>query len=184
MKNIVKIKRDEAVLVAVDYQEKLLPAMENAELIEKNTVKLAKGLNVMGVPAIVTTQYSRGLGQTVSGVAEALGDFEPVDKTYFSAYKDEAFRNKLENTGRKTVILAGIETHICVEQTATDLKENGYKVVLAADCCGSRDSVNHRISIEKLSAAGVVISSGESILYELLESAKSPEFKEISAIVK
>ena len=176
MKKIIRIKREEAVLVAVDYQEKLLPAMENAPLIEKNTIKLAKGLKVMGVPGVITTQYSRGLGNTVAPVAEALGNLEPVDKTYFSAYMDEVFRQKLEDFGKTTVILAGIETHICVEQTALDL--------LAADCCGSRDLTNHRISIERLRKEGVVISSSESILYEILHGAKAPEFKEISAIVK
>lgn len=82
------------------------------------------------------------------------------------------------------MILAGIETHICVEQTALDLLQSGYRVVLAADCCGSRNYKNHEISVMRLSAAGVVMSSGESILYEILKSAKSPEFKEISAIVK
>ena len=184
MKKIIRIKREEAVLVAVDYQEKLLPAMENAPLIEKNAIKLAKGLKVMGVPGVITTQYSRGLGNTVAPVAEALGNLEPVDKTYFSAYMDEVFRQKLEDFGKTTVILAGIETHICVEQTALDLLENGYNVVLAADCCGSRDLTNHRISIERLRKEGVVISSSESILYEILHGAKAPEFKEISAIVK
>lgn len=184
MKNIVRIKKEEAVLVAVDYQEKLLPAMENSASIEKNIVKLAKGLKVMGVPAIVTTQYARGLGQTVAPVAEAIGEFTPVDKTFFSAFRDETFREKLESMDRKTVILAGIETHICVEQTALDLLENGYDVVLAADCCGSRDLRNHRTSAARLSADGVVISGSESILYEVLQSAKASEFKEISAIVK
>lgn len=183
MKEIIRIDRDDCVLVAIDYQAKLLPAMEDSKTIEKNTVKLAKGLAALGIPKIVTTQYSKGLGQTTEEVAEALGDFDPVDKASFSAYGDENFRKRLEES-KKTVILAGIETHICVEQTALDLLQSGYRVVLAADCCGSRNYKNHQISAMRLSAAGAVMSSGESILYEILKSAKSPEFKEISAIVK
>ena len=184
MKEIIRIDRDDCVLVAIDYQAKLLPAMEDSKTIEKNTVKLAKGLATIGIPKIVTTQYSKGLGQTTEEVAEALGDFDPVDKASFSAYGDENFRKRLEESKKKTVILAGIETRICVEQTALDLLQSGYRVVLAADCCGSRNYKNHEISVMRLSAAGVVMSSGESILYEILKSAKSPEFKEISAIVK
>ena len=183
-KEIFRIDRTDAVLVAIDYQEKLLPAMKYSQIIEKNTIKLAKGLAVLGIPKIVTTQYAKGLGQTTDSVAEALGEFEPIDKTFFSAYRDENFKKRLEESGKNTVILAGIETHICVEQTALDLLQAGYGVVLAADCCGSRDPQNHGISMVRLSEAGAVMSTGESILYEILGSAKAPEFKEISAIVK
>ena len=94
MKEIIRIDRDDCVLVAIDYQAKLLPAMEDSKTIEKNTVKLAKGLATIGIPKIVTTQYSKGLGQTTEEVAEALGDFDPVDKASFSAYGDENFRKR------------------------------------------------------------------------------------------
>lgn len=184
MSKIFRLKKEDAILVAIDFQEKLLPAMDDKEKVEKNIIKLAKGLNVFDVPKIVTTQYARGLGQTTDAVAEALGDFEPIDKTDFSAYKNEGFRQALENSGRKTVILTGIETHICVEQTAMDLLEAGYQVVLAADCVRSRDQENHSISLNRMVAAGAILSSGESILYEILGGAKAPEFKAISAIVK
>ena len=184
MKQVVRIKKEDIIFVAIDYQDRLLPAMENGKDIEKNIIKLGKGLKILGIPEIVTTQYSRGLGQTAESVAEALGDFEPVDKFTFSACKNEQFMTILKDSGRKTVILAGIETHICVEQTALDLLEKGYNVVLAADCCGSRDMRNHEISLLRLIQAGVVAVCTESVLYELLGSAKAPEFKEISSIVK
>lgn len=180
----VRIKREDAILVAIDYQERLLPAMEEAAGIEKNIIKLGKGLQVLGIPRIVTTQYSKGLGQTVATIANALGDFEPIDKTSFSACANDEFLTRLEKSGRKTVILAGIETHICVEQTALDLLEKGYNVVLVADCCGSRDMKNHDISLMRLAGAGVSAVCAESILYEILGSAKAPEFKAISSIVK
>ncbi|MEE0796840.1 MAG: hydrolase [Anaerovoracaceae bacterium] len=187
MTEIKRLKREELVFVAIDYQERLLPAMSGRDRIEKGVIRLAAGLNVFNIPKIVTTQYAKGLGPTVSRVAEAFGEFEPIDKSAFSAFKTEEFREKLEKTGKpgkKTVILAGIETHICVEQTALDLLESGYDVVLAADCCGCRDDENHRIALRRLAGAGVTVTSGESILYEILKSAKAPEFKAISAIVK
>lgn len=184
MKNIVRMDRDDVVFVAIDFQEKLLPAMYGKEKLEKNIIKLAKGLNVFGTPKIVTTQYAKGLGQTTESVAAALGEFEAIDKTSFSAYKNEEFCEALKTANRNTVILTGIETHICVEQTALDLLEAGYKVVLAADCASSRDEENHKLSLMRLSAAGVMITSAESILYEILGGAKAAEFKAISAIVK
>ena len=184
MKNIARLNREEIILVAIDFQEKLLPAMAEKEKVERNIIKLAKGLNVFEVPKLVTTQYARGLGVTTDEVSDALGDFVEIDKTTFSAYKNEEFKNALWESGRKVVIMTGIETHICVEQTTLDLIEAGYTVVLAADCVRSRDLENHNISVNKMAAAGAVVTCTESILYELLGGAKAPEFKAISAIVK
>lgn len=181
---IKRIKREDAVLTAIDFQEKLLPAMFETEKVEKAAEKLAEGLKVLGVPKLVTTQYAKGLGNTVAPMAEALGEFEPIDKNTFSAWDNEEYRAALEKTGRKTVILMGIETHICVEQTALDLMENGYTVFVPADCVQSRNPDNRELSLRRMEAAGVVITCWESILYELLGSSKAPEFKAISAIVK
>ncbi len=181
---ILRLNREDVILVAIDYQTKLLPAMAQKEKIEQNIIKLANGLNVFDVPKLVTTQYARGLGNTTDAVAEALGEFKEIDKTTFSAYKNEEFKAALDASGRKTVVLAGIETHICVEQTALDLIEAGYNVALAADCCRSRDVENHVFSIERMTSAGVTVTCSESVLYEILGGAKAPEFKAISAVVK
>ena len=184
MTNIKRIKKEDAILTAIDFQEKLLPAMFEADKVEAAAIKLASGLNVMGVPGLVTTQYAKGLGATVPAVAEALGDFEPIDKSSFSAWNNDEYKSALQKSGRKTVILVGIETHICVEQTALDLLENGYTVFVPADCVQSRNPENKELSLRRMEAAGVVITCWESVLYELLESSKAPEFKAISAIVK
>ncbi len=181
---IVRLKKEEAVLVAIDFQTKLVPAMHESEKLEETMVKLAKGLAAFNIPKVVTQQYTKGLGPTVENIAEALGAFEPIDKTRFSAYGDENFREALESTGRKTVILAGIEAHICVEQTALDLLENGYEVFAVADCIQSRNPQNREIALKRMHKAGVVVTSFESVLYELLGGAKEPEFKTISALVK
>ncbi len=184
MSKVVRLNREDTILVAIDFQEKLLPAMAEKEKVEKNIIKLAKGLNVFEIPKLVTTQYARGLGVTTDEVGEALGTFIEIDKTTFSAYKNEEFKNALWESGRKTVIMTGIETHICVEQTTLDLLEAGYKVVVVADCMRSRDLENHNISVAKMAQAGATVTCTESILYELLGGAKAPEFKAISAIVK
>ena len=182
--DIKRIKKEDAILTAIDFQEKLLPAMFEAEKVEAAAIKLAAGLNVMGVPEIVTTQYAKGLGPTGPAVEEALGEFEPIDKSSFSAWNNEEYKSALQKSGRKTVILMGIETHICVEQTALDLLENGYTVFVPADCVQSRNPVNKELSLRRMEAAGVVITCAESVLYELLESSRAAEFKAISAIVK
>lgn len=182
--NIKRIKKENTILTAIDFQEKLLPAMFEADKVEAAAVKLAAGLDVLGVPKLVTTQYAKGLGATVAPVAEALGDFEPIDKSSFSAWKNEEYKSALEESGRRTVILVGIETHICVEQTALDLLENGYTVFVPADCVQSRNPINKELSLRRMEAAGVVITCWESILYELLGSSRAAEFKAISAIVK
>ena len=182
--DVKRIKKEDAILTAIDFQEKLLPAMFEAEKVEAAAIKLAAGLNVMGVPKIVTTQYAKGLGPTVPAVEEALGEFEPIDKSSFSAWNNEEYKAALQKSGRKTVILMGIETHICVEQTALDLLENGYTVFVPADCVQSRNPVNKELSLRRMEAAGVVITCAESVLYELLGSSRAVEFKAISAIVK
>ena len=181
---INRLKRDDVILTAVDFQEKLLPAMSDPEGTLKNALVLARGLKELGIPFLVTQQYTKGIGETVSEMREALGGFEHIEKTTFSAWKTEEYRKAVEGSGRKTVIVMGVETHICVEQTALDLLENGYKVFLAADCVGSRSDFNRDTSIRKMEQAGAVVTCAESILYELMEDSKAPEFKAISKIVK
>ena len=178
------IEKDDAIFVAIDFQEKLMPAMADKEELEKKIVKLASGMKVLGIPTIVTQQYTKGLGATIPSVAEALGEFTPIDKTTFSCLKNEEFVSQLESLDRGTVILAGIEAHICVEQTAIQLLEDGYEVALVTDCIQSRDPRNKDIAIERMIQAGVIPTSFESVLYELLGGAKAPEFKAISALVK
>ena len=184
MTNIKRIKKEDAILTAIDFQEKLLPAMFEAEKTEAAAVKLTLGFKELGIPMLVTTQYAKGLGATVPAVAEALGEFEPIDKVTFSAWNNIEFKDALEKSGRKTVIIMGVEAHICVEQTALDLMEKGFTVFIASDCVQSRNPANREASLRRMEDSGAVITCGESILYELLQSSRAPEFKDISAIVK
>lgn len=178
------IDRNDAVLVAIDFQTKLMPAMADREKLEEAAVKLIKGLGVLKVPAIVTQQYTKGLGPTVSPIAEALGDYEPIEKTTFSAMEEPDFVKALEQSGKKTVILIGIEAHICVQQTALQLMDRGYSVYVIQDCIASRKESDNLCSQQRMAAAGAVITTYESVLYELLKGAKAEGFKAISAIVK
>lgn len=178
------INREDAVLVAIDFQEKLMPAMSDPERLSETVVKLAKGICALEIPVLVTQQYTKGLGPTVAPVAEALGDFEPIDKTSFSAMGEPAFVQALTDAGRKTVILMGIEAHICVQQTAIELIERGYDVYVIQDCIASRKESDNLCSQKRMAAAGAVITTYESVLYELLRGAKADGFKAVSAIVK
>ena len=169
------IKREDALLLAIDFQEKLMPAMANQEELEEAVVKMAKGIRALEIPVLVTQQYTKGLGATIQPIAEALGPFVPIDKTSFSA---------LGEPGKKTVILIGIEAHICVQQTALDLIERGYDVYVIQDCIASRKESDNLCSQQRMAGAGAVITTCESVLYELLRGAGADGFKAISALVK
>ncbi|MDO4485409.1 MAG: hydrolase [Bacillota bacterium] len=178
------ISRDNTAFVVIDFQEKLMPAMSGKEQLEDKTVRLIKGMNVLGVPSIVTQQYTKGIGPTIPPVAEALGDFEPIDKTTFSCMKNEEFLERFRALGRKNVVVCGIEAHICVQQTVLQLMEEGYNVYVPTDCISSRSAEDKMWSISRMGEAGAVITSYEAILYEILGGSREDGFKQISAIVK
>ncbi|HML36475.1 MAG TPA: hydrolase [Bacillota bacterium] len=191
---VLKLKKEDAVLVGIDFQERLMPAMKNGDEVEAAAVKLVKGCRILGVPVIMTQQYTKGLGPTVSDLAEALtepvgeeeaaAEFQPIEKTSFSAMGEPAFVEALKKLGRKTVIIAGVEAHVCVQQTVIDLLENGYTVFIANDCISSRSNNDKKYSQRRMGDAGAVGTTSESILFELLRGAKEPGFKQISALVK
>ncbi|MDD3349863.1 MAG: hydrolase [Eubacteriales bacterium] len=180
----IKIKKEDALLVVIDFQERLLPAMKDHDDLEKTVEKLIKGCEILGVPKLVTQQYTKGLGATVPCLAEALGDFEPIEKTAFSAMGEPVFAEAIKNSGRKTIILSGIEAHVCVQQTALDLLEEGYSVFLASDCVSSRSKNDLKYAILRMADSGAVRTTCESILFELCGGAREAGFKEISALVK
>ena len=124
------IVRENAAYVAIDFQEKLMPVMSGTEKLEEKTIKLVKGLNALGIPGIVTQQYTKGIGETIPSIAEALGEFEHVEKNSFSCMANEEFVSRLEALGKKDIIVFGIEAHICVQQTVLQLLDAGYNVYL------------------------------------------------------
>lgn len=191
---VLRLKKEDAVLVGIDLQERLIPAMKDGGEVTAAVVKLVKGCRILGVPVILTQQYTKGLGSTVTDVAAALteqigeetaaAEFSHIEKTSFSAMGEPAFVEVLEKLGRKTVIIAGVEAHVCVQQTVIDLLEKGYTVFIANDCVSSRSSTDKKYSLRRMNGAGAVGTTCESILFELLKGAKEPGFKQISALVK
>ncbi len=178
------LTRENTAFVVIDFQERLMPAMSGKDLLEEVTVRLVKGMKVLDIPAVVTQQYTKGIGETIPSIAEALGEFEHVEKTTFSCMANEEFRTRIEALGKKNIVVCGIEAHICVQQTVLELMEAGYNVYLAVDCISSRSEEDKLWSITRMGEAGAVITTYEAILYELLRDSKADGFKAISAIVK
>ena len=161
-----------------------MPAMHNKEVLQDKVVRLAKGLKVLDIPHIVTQQYTKGIGETIPEVAEAIGEFEPIDKTTFSCMSHVDFINQLEIAARRNIVVCGIEAHICVQQTVEQLLEEGYNVYIPVDCISSRSQNDFLWAAERMEKAGAVMTTYESILYELLKDSKTEGFREISRIVK
>lgn len=178
------LTRDDTALVAIDFQEKLMPAMSNRARLTEQTIRLVKGMKVLGIPAIVTQQYTKGIGETDAAIAEALGDFQHVEKTTFSCLANEEFASRIKSLNKKNIVVCGIEAHICVQQTVLQLLEQGYNVYLVADCISSRSEEDKLWAISRMGEAGAVVTTYESVLYEIMRDSKAEGFKAVSAIVK
>ncbi len=172
-------------LVIVDLQEKLLPAIQNAPTAVANVKNLLRLAQALGLKTLVTTQYRQGLGDTIPEIAGLLGA-TPLDKVCFGCMNDEAFRRELASAlpAGGTVLLAGVETHICVMQTALGALEAGYGVHVVSDATGSRASANADLGIQRMRDAGAVVSSTEMAIYELLRDSRRPEFKQMLPYMK
>ncbi len=178
------ISAADTALVLVDVQAKLVPAMHNKEILLENLIRLLRGLRVLGVPILWTEQNPAGLGPTLPEIANLLPDQKPIGKFSFSCCGSEQFVEKLNALNRKNLLIAGIEAHVCVYQTAADLISLQCNVQIVADAVASRTPENKLIGLEKSKAVGACLTSTETVLFELLKDAKSEKFKEISKIVK
>ncbi|MGP8154864.1 MAG: hydrolase [Smithella sp.] len=178
------INRETAVLVIIDIQGNLAQAMFDKENLFSNTIELIKGFKVLNVPVIVTEQIPQKLGPTIPQIAAELDGIKPIAKESFSCWEDVHFREHLEALSHRHIVLLGIETHVCVYQTALDLISNGYDVHLVADAISSRTPENRQIGIDAMKSAGTKITSTEMVLFELLRTAADPKAKELFKIVK
>ncbi len=174
----------DTALVLVDVQTKLAPAMHDKEVLLVNLERLVRGVRILGVPILWTEQNPVGLGSTLPEFADLLPDQKPVSKFSFSCCGSEQFRNELNALKRKNLLIAGIEAHVCVYQTAADLIHLQYEVQIVADAVASRTPENKRIGLEKSKSVGASLTSTETVLFELLKDAKNEKFKEIVKIVK
>lgn len=175
---------ESTVLIVIDFQGRLFPVMADKEKLLRNVVKLIKGARVLEVPVILTEQYPKGLGPTIPEIKELLPDIKPIEKVCFSCCDNEVFGQVLGALKRQQVLIAGIEAHICVYQTAMALARQGYEVQVVSDCVSSREAENKTVALFKMGAAGIVPTSSEMALFELLKVAQGEKFKQISNIVK
>jgi nicotinamidase-related amidase len=175
---------ENTVLVIIDVQEKLAPAMHEKEKLFDNLQKLAKGVKILEIPIILTEQNPKGLGPTIPEIARLLPDILPITKMDFSCCNNKLFRQELGKLNRKQVLIAGIEMHVCVYQTAVDLLALGYEVQVVADACASRTAENKKIGLKRTISEGAKLTSTEMALFELLKVAEGTKFKKILHIVK
>jgi nicotinamidase-related amidase len=180
------LQAEQCALIVVDMQEKLLPPIWEKERLVRNVQLLIRLAGILKIPAIVTTQYSKGLGNTVSDIASMLPDSPPIDKLMFSCFGSDVFCSMLKRLPgkRTTVLLCGMETHICVMQTALGALREGYLVHVASDAVSSRTELNWRIGLDRTRAAGAILSSAEMMIYELLRSSGAPAFRELLPYLK
>lgn len=176
---------EDSILLIIDIQEKLLRAVFNKETLENKSEIMLKTANILKVPVFVTEQYPAGLGETVKNLKNIFfSDTQIFEKTDFNAFNNDAIFDNFSAQNRKQVIICGIETHICVYQTTEFLISNGYDVTIIADACGSRSAEEHNFGLKNLEALGAKIKTTEMVIFELLKSAKHPNFKEIQTLIK
>lgn len=177
------LRIEDTALLVIDFQGKLARIVDASEQVIQNAVRLIAGAKALGLPIICTEQNPAGLGGTIDRIAPLLAE-PPIEKMTFSCCREERFMHALGDLGRKQVLITGIETHVCVYQTAADLLEAGLEVQIVADAVSSRSPANKRIALARLQVAGAAITSVETALFELLGTAGHPRFKDLLRIVK
>lgn len=180
----MRITRENTVGLIIDFQERLFPAMHENEKLLTTTKILVEGLQQLNIPLLLTQQYTKGLGETIPEIKSVISAFEPVEKSTFSCCDEPFFTQKLSEQKAKNVIVCGIESHVCVLQTAIDLKEAGYNPIIVIDCVSSRKQESIETAKERFRFEGIMMTSMESILFELTRSSKNDSFKAISKLVK
>lgn len=180
----MRIEKENTVGLVIDMQEKLFPVMLKSESLLKNCLTLIQGLREFKLPIVTTQQYTKGLGETLPEIQELIPDFSYIEKRDFSCCDEPMVSEKLKELQAKNIIICGIESHVCVLQTAIDLKSAGYTPIVVIDCISSRSDKNIELAKERFRFEGIMMTSYESILFELTRSAGAPEFRAISKLVK
>lgn len=180
----MRIIKEQSAGLIIDIQEKLLPHIHDNDALLARTDILIRGLQILDVPMLVTEQYTKGLGFTVEPVKSLFREFSSSEKISFSCCDDPGFFEKFKSLNRRFVIIAGIETHVCVLQTVLDLLEKNYLPVVVSDCVSSRNTQDKEIALRRIEKSGGIVTSAESILFELTRFAGSDTFKSISRLVK
>jgi nicotinamidase-related amidase len=180
----MRILKENTIGLVIDIQERLFPHIYKHQELEKNSKTLIEGLKALKIPILVTQQYTKGLGPTIEPINISLGNYNHLEKMAFSCCDDNIFMNELKKCNLKNVIIIGIEAHVCVLQTTIDLIENGFNPIVIEDCISSRTLNNKNIAVERMREEGAIISTYESILFELCRYSGTDSFKTISKLVK
>jgi nicotinamidase-related amidase len=178
------LQPDQTALLVIDVQGKLATLMHEKEMLFLNLKRLIQGAQLLGLPILLTEQYPQGLGETSPEIKSLLPNLQPITKMSFSCCGASAFNDELSRLGRKQLLVAGIESHICVYQTVADLLRSGYEVEVVADAVSSRTPENRELGLSRMKDLGATLTSTEMSLFELLRVAGTPVFKEISKLVK
>jgi len=181
---IMRLHVNETMLIVVDIQERLLEHIHDYAQLERRMRLLLEGIALFDIPLVLNEQYPKGLGHTVSGLKTVMNDAIAMEKVTFSCCQNLATRERLLSMNKKSAIVFGIETHVCVLQTCLDLLEMGIQPFLVVDCVGSRKQSDHETAILRMVQAGVIPTTYESVLFEVCGSAKHPAFKAMSQLVK
>jgi nicotinamidase-related amidase len=180
----MRINRENTVGLVIDIQEKLLPSILYQEQLRADITTLLLGLKIFNLPIIVAQQNTKGLGHTIPEISKALGNFTYIEKSTFSCFREPAFSKVLSRIGKRNVIIMGIETHICVLQTALDLLYNNYNPVIVEDCIGSARENDQRVALWRMRDVGVMVTTCESVLFELCRESGTDEFKALLKLIK
>lgn len=180
----MRITAETALLSVIDVQERLTPHIYQYENVVSRIVRVVAGMHILHIPIMVNEQYKKGLGDTVEILQRHLTEAPTFEKVTFSSCDDEAAMAHLRAQQRRHIILCGIETHVCIMQTALDLLEGGLQPVIICDAVGSRFTQDHETALQRLQQAGAMLTTSESLLFELCRSSNNPAFKLISQLVK
>lgn len=178
------LKKESAALVIIDIQERILGAMSHPDRVVENTLKLIKGFKTLNLPIFYTEQYPKGLGETAKALQEELQGLTAIQKLSFSCFGADGFFQRLKDNNITQVVIAGIESHVCVMQTVLDLKANSFQVNVCADAVSSRKEIDYNTALRRMEVNEVEVTTTESVLFELLNVCGTDEFKAISKIVK
>jgi nicotinamidase-related amidase len=178
------LDREDAVLLIVDVQERLAAVMKERDKVVNNCLHLIELAKMINIPVVVTEQYPKGLGRTVPEIQSAVPQYRPVEKITFNCCGEQNFPPEIKRLNRKKIILTGMETHVCVLQTATGLLQEGFILHVPRDAVCSRTDENRRAGLDFMRDAGAVITSTETALFQLMKVAGTEEFKKISQRIK
>ncbi|ROR30518.1 isochorismatase family protein [Mobilisporobacter senegalensis] len=181
----MRILAEDTIGLIIDYQDRIIPVMDKREELIYNTIKLIKGLKTLQIPLVVSQQYTKGLGDTIESIKDALSEeCSYYDKLTFSCLDNTEISDQIKSYNKKNIVVCGIEAHVCVLQTVIDLVAAGYNVIIVEDCITSRKIHDKEIALKRFAGEGVIFATYESILFELTREAGNETFKAISKIIK